>query len=195
MKLTILIPVYNEEKTIIGVLQRIKKTKVDDIDYETIVINDGSTDGTKKLLEDNNTLYNSLINNSRNSGKGFSVKQGLKISTGEYIIFQDADLEYDPIEFKKFIKVFSEFNADVILVSDTGIFSNDIPSITTGLRGLSYVEVEVEGPNRDLHSGLYGGCVANPINILSKMISSLHDKNNKITIPGFYDKVLLYPSK
>ncbi|MBB79051.1 MAG: peptidase dimerization domain protein [Crocinitomicaceae bacterium] len=82
-------------------------------------------------------------------------------------------------------------NADVILVSDTGIFSNDIPSITTGLRGLSYVEVEVEGPNRDLHSGLYGGCVANPINILSKMISSLHDKNNKITIPGFYDKVLL----
>jgi len=82
-------------------------------------------------------------------------------------------------------------NADVILVSDTGIFSNEIPSITTGLRGLSYVEVEVEGPNRDLHSGLYGGCVANPINILSKMISSLHDKNNKITIPGFYDKVLL----
>ena len=117
MKLTILIPVYNEEKTIIGVLQRIKKTKVDDIDYEIIVINDGSTDGTKKLLQENNTLYNSLINNSRNSGKGFSVKQGLKISTGEYIIFQDADLEYDPIEFTKFIKVFREFNADVILGS------------------------------------------------------------------------------
>ena len=117
MKLSILIPVYNEEKTIIDVLQRIKKTKVDDIDYEIIVINDGSTDGTKKLLEENNTLYNSLINNSRNSGKGFSVKQGLKISTGEYIIFQDADLEYDPIEFKKFKKVFKEFNADVILGS------------------------------------------------------------------------------
>ena len=97
MKLSILIPVYNEEKTIIDVLQRIKKTKEDDIDYEIIVINDGSTDGTKKLLEENNILYNSLINNSRNSGKGFSVKQGLKISTGEYIIFQDADLEYDPI--------------------------------------------------------------------------------------------------
>ena len=117
MKLSILIPVYNEEKTIIGVLQRIKETKTDDIDYEIIVINDGSTDGTKKLLEENNTLYNSLINNSRNSGKGFSVKQGLKKSTGEYIIFQDADLEYDPIEFKKFIKVFREFNADVILGS------------------------------------------------------------------------------
>ncbi|WP_299835481.1 dipeptidase [uncultured Tenacibaculum sp.] len=78
---------------------------------------------------------------------------------------------------------------DVILISDTGMIANDIPSITTGLRGLSYVEVEVTGPNRDLHSGLYGGAVANPINILSKMIASLHDKNNHITIPGFYDKV------
>jgi acetylornithine deacetylase/succinyl-diaminopimelate desuccinylase-like protein len=78
---------------------------------------------------------------------------------------------------------------DIILVSDTGMLANDTPSITTGLRGLSYVEVEVTGPNRDLHSGLYGGCVANPINILTKMIASLHDENNKITIPGFYEKV------
>ncbi len=79
---------------------------------------------------------------------------------------------------------------DVILISDTGMISNQQPSITTGLRGLSYVEVEVTGPNRDLHSGLYGGAVANPINILSKMIASLHDENNHITIPGFYDKVI-----
>ena len=78
---------------------------------------------------------------------------------------------------------------DVILISDTGMIANDVPSITTGLRGLSYVEVEVTGPNRDLHSGLYGGAVANPINILTKMIGSLHDENNHITIPGFYDKV------
>ncbi|MFC4690473.1 dipeptidase [Dokdonia genika] len=78
---------------------------------------------------------------------------------------------------------------DVILISDTGMIANDIPSITTGLRGLSYVEVEVTGPNRDLHSGLYGGAVANPINVLSKMISSLHDENNHITVKGFYDKV------
>ena len=78
---------------------------------------------------------------------------------------------------------------DVILISDTGMISNQQPSITTGLRGLSYVEVEVTGPNRDLHSGLYGGAVANPINILAKMIASLHDENNHITIPGFYDKV------
>lgn len=78
---------------------------------------------------------------------------------------------------------------DVILISDTGMIANDIPSITTGLRGLSYVEVEVTGPNRDLHSGLYGGAVANPINVLTKMIASLHDENKHITIPGFYDTV------
>ncbi|WP_395052204.1 dipeptidase [Flavobacterium sp.] len=78
---------------------------------------------------------------------------------------------------------------DVILISDTGMISNQQPSITTGLRGLSYVEVEVTGPNRDLHSGLYGGAVANPINVLAKMIASLHDENNHITIPGFYDNV------
>ncbi len=80
--------------------------------------------------------------------------------------------------------------ADIILVSDTGMLANDVPSITTGLRGLSYVEVEVTGPNRDLHSGLYGGCVANPINVLAQMIASLHDATGKITIPGFYDKVI-----
>ncbi|WP_347373955.1 dipeptidase [Aequorivita sp. Q41] len=78
---------------------------------------------------------------------------------------------------------------DVILISDTGMIAPDVPSITTGLRGLSYVEVEVTGPNRDLHSGLYGGAVANPINVLTKMIASLHDEDNHITIPGFYDDV------
>ena len=80
--------------------------------------------------------------------------------------------------------------ADVILVSDTSLLGKDEPSITTGLRGLAYVEVEVTGPNRDLHSGLFGGAVANPANKLAKMIASLHDENNHITIPGFYDDVL-----
>ena len=78
---------------------------------------------------------------------------------------------------------------DIILISDTGMIANDVPSITTGLRGLSYVEVEVTGPNRDLHSGIYGGAVPNPINVLNKMIASLHDENNHITIKNFYDKV------
>lgn len=78
---------------------------------------------------------------------------------------------------------------DIILISDTGMIANDVPSITTGLRGLSYVEVEVTGPNRDLHSGIYGGAVPNPINVLSKMIASLHDENGKITVENFYNKV------
>lgn len=103
----------------------------------------------------------------------------------------EGEEEVGSVNLEKFINENKEkLSNDVILISDTGMIANDIPSITTGLRGLSYVEVEVTGPNRDLHSGLYGGAVANPINILSKMISSLHDENNKITIPGFYDKVL-----
>lgn len=83
----------------------------------------------------------------------------------------------------------AKLKADVILISDTGIIANDTPSITVGLRGLSYVEVEVTGPNRDLHSGLYGGAVANPINILCEMITKMKDDKNRITIPGFYDDV------
>lgn len=80
--------------------------------------------------------------------------------------------------------------ADVILISDTAMISMDNPSIDIGVRGLSYIEIEVTGPNRDLHSGVYGGAVANPITILSKMIASCHDENNHITIPGFYDDVI-----
>lgn len=95
-----------------------------------------------------------------------------------------------------FIKANKEkLEADIVLISDTGMIANDQPSITTGLRGLSYVEVQIDGPNRDLHSGLYGGCVANPINVLSDMISQLQDENHHITIPGFYDKVEVLTSE
>jgi len=90
----------------------------------------------------------------------------------------------------KFLETNKEkLKADIVLVSDTSMISMEHPSLETGLRGLAYMEVEVVGPNRDLHSGVYGGAVANPINILCKMIASLHDENNHITIPGFYDKV------
>jgi len=82
-----------------------------------------------------------------------------------------------------------KLKADVVLVSDTAIIANDVPSISIGLRGLSYVQVKVTGPNKDLHSGVYGGAVANPINVLTEMISSLMDENHHITIPGFYDDV------
>ena len=84
----------------------------------------------------------------------------------------------------------NKLKSDIIIISDTGIHSMDKPAITTGLRGLSYMEVTVTGPNRDLHSGLYGGTVANPINTLCEMIASLHDQNKKVNIPGFYEKVL-----
>ncbi len=83
----------------------------------------------------------------------------------------------------------AKLKSDVILISDTSIIANDTPSIDCGLRGLSYVEVEVTAANRDLHSGVYGGAVCNPINILARMITSMHDENNHITIPGFYDAV------
>ncbi len=80
--------------------------------------------------------------------------------------------------------------ADVILISDTSMLSMENPSIDVGVRGLTYIEVEVTGPNRDLHSGVYGGAVANPITILAQMIATLHDENNHVTIPGFYDDVV-----
>lgn len=83
-----------------------------------------------------------------------------------------------------------KLKADIVLISDTSMISMETPSIESGLRGLTYMEVEVIGPNRDLHSGVYGGAVDNPVNELCKMIASLHDENNHITIPGFYDKVL-----
>lgn len=90
-----------------------------------------------------------------------------------------------------FVKANQErLKADVVLISDTSMISMENPSIESGLRGLAYMEIEVIGPNRDLHSGVYGGAVANPATILCQMIASLHDENNHITIPGFYDKVL-----
>ena len=91
----------------------------------------------------------------------------------------------------KFVAINKELlKADVVLISDTAMISMETPSIDTGVRGLSYIEVEVTGPNRDLHSGVYGGAVANPATILAKMIASCHDENNHITIPGFYDDVI-----
>jgi len=103
----------------------------------------------------------------------------------------EGEEEVGSANLKIFCKKYKDMLAcDVILISDTTMIAQDIPSITIGLRGLSYMEVEVTGPDRDLHSGLYGGAVANPVNILSKMIASLTDKDGKILIKGFYDDVL-----
>ncbi|MEM9339588.1 MAG: dipeptidase [Bacteroidota bacterium] len=106
----------------------------------------------------------------------------------KFMIEGEEEVGSDNLE--AFVKANKEkLKADVILISDTHMISNEIPSITVGLRGLSYVEVEVTGPNRDLHSGTYGGGVGNPINILCKMISSMHNEEGKVAIPGFYEKV------
>lgn len=102
----------------------------------------------------------------------------------------EGEEEVGSINLGKFVEENQErLTCDVIVISDTSMISLENPSIETGLRGLSYVEVEVTGPNRDLHSGVYGGAVANPLTVLSQMIASLHDKNNRIAIPGFYDDV------
>jgi glycosyltransferase involved in cell wall biosynthesis len=116
-KISIIIASYNEEKTIIEILNRLKNTKKNNYEYEVIVVNDGSTDNSLKLLEQNSNLYNKLINLENNKGKGFAVKEGLKIASGDYIIFQDADLEYDPNDINDFCEMYDKFDADLIIGS------------------------------------------------------------------------------
>lgn len=107
----------------------------------------------------------------------------------KFLIEGEEEVGSDNLE--DFVRANKEkLSADIILISDTSMLANDTPSITVGLRGLSYMEVEVHGPNRDLHSGVYGGAVENPLNVLCEMIASLKDENGQITIPGFYDKVI-----
>ena len=117
MILSIIIPVYNEEKTVVEVLKKIRNNSSNLFKYEIIVIDDGSTDQSRKLLENNKHLFDKLLVNETNKGKGFSVKKGILNASGSHIIFQDADLEYDPADFKKFEKIFLDFNADGIIGS------------------------------------------------------------------------------
>jgi len=117
MKLSIIIPVFNEELTIKKVLERVGEFKKNNPLYEVIIINDGSTDDTHNVLIENKSYYDSLISYEKNSGKGHAVKEGLKIAHGEYIIFQDADLEYDPFEIKSFIELIDKFSPDGIIGS------------------------------------------------------------------------------
>lgn len=116
-KLSILIPVYNEEKTLLNILERINESKIENFDFETIIINDGSDDNTFNIIKENSDLYDKVINLDKNRGKGYAVKSGLKIATGDYVIFQDADLEYDPKEFIKFTNLINKFSVDVIIGS------------------------------------------------------------------------------
>ena len=117
MKIVIIIPVYNEEKTVVEVLKKIRNNSSNLFKYEIIVIDDGSTDQSRKLVENNKHLFDKLLVNETNKGKGFSIKKGIQNTSGTHIIFQDADLEYDPIDFKKFEKIFIDFDADGIIGS------------------------------------------------------------------------------
>lgn len=122
--------------------------------------------------------------------KAFEIMNKLNLLQCNVKFMVEGEEEVGSDNLAEFVKKNrSRLGADVILISDTALISLEHPSITTGLRGLSYMEVEVTGPNRDLHSGVYGGAVANPINVLCELIASLHDADGKVTIPGFYDKV------
>ena len=123
MILSIIIPTYNEERTVIEILKKIKNNSPNLCKYEVIVIDDGSTDQSRKLLENSKDLFDKLLVNETNKGKGFSVKKGILNASGTHIIFQDADFEYDPVDFKKFVKIFLDFNADGIIGSRF-IYSN-----------------------------------------------------------------------
>lgn len=116
-KISIIIPVYNEQDTIIPILTKIQKQKIDNVELEIIVIDDGSTDNSLKLLKNNSHLYSSLIQQKSNTGKGGAVREGLRIATGNYILFQDADLEYDPSEYEKLLMPIKKFNADLVIGS------------------------------------------------------------------------------
>jgi glycosyltransferase involved in cell wall biosynthesis len=115
--LTILIPAYNEEATILGLLGRVAEQKIDGVKVEVLVIDDGSTDRTCELLEQNPELYTTLIKRPRNGGKGAAVKTGLLEASGDYVLFQDADMEYDPAEYEKLLMPVLKFDADVVMGS------------------------------------------------------------------------------
>ena len=115
--LSIIIPIYNEEKTILNVLISLSKLKKKNQSIEIIVVNDGSNDGSLNILSENKDLYDCLINNIHNKGKGNAVKSALEKTSGKYVTFQDADLEYDPSDFLKFINLINQFSPDLIIGS------------------------------------------------------------------------------
>ena len=116
MKISIVVPLYNEEKTIINILSKIQNEikKLNEFNFEVIIINDGSNDNSKKLLEENSNLYNTLISFNKNRGKGFAIKEGLKKISGEIILIQDADLEYLPHNYKNLLEPFEQYEAQVV---------------------------------------------------------------------------------
>ena len=117
MLISIIVPTYNESKTIIEILEKVKKENGRIFNLEVIVVDDGSTDSTEEILKKNDHLYDSYSKLKTNQGKGAAVKKGLSIATGDYILFQDADLEYNPSDYKNIFNVVKEYNPDVVIGS------------------------------------------------------------------------------
>ena len=115
--LSIIVPLFNEEKTLLDILKKLSKLKDHHELIQIVVVNDGSTDRSQEILDNNKNLYDDVIINSTNNGKGNAVRKGLEVSQGEYVTFQDADLEYDPIDFLKFINLINKFSPDLIIGS------------------------------------------------------------------------------
>ena len=116
-RISVLIPAYNEAATIRQILEAVNSQKVDGVEFEVVVIDDGSTDGTSEILERNPQLYSKFVRQPENLGKGGAVKAGLEVVTGDYVLFQDADLEYDPNEYAALLKPVLRFDADIVLGS------------------------------------------------------------------------------
>ena len=117
MNVSIIVPVFNEENTVIKLLEKVNKEKSNESLLEIIVIDDGSADNSRKLLEENENLYSKLIKLDKNLGKGGAVREGMKIAKGDYILFQDADLEYNPKDYEKIFYVLNNFGAEVVIGS------------------------------------------------------------------------------
>ena len=115
--LTVLVPAYNEEATILGILERVGEQKIDGVNIEVVVVDDGSTDRTVELLQQNPSLYTKLIKRPLNGGKGAAIKAGLFEAGGDYVLFQDADLEYDPADYARLLAPVIQFDADVVMGS------------------------------------------------------------------------------
>ena len=116
-RVTVLVPAYNEEATILDILERVVAQKIDGIDIEVLVVDDGSTDRTVELLERNPRLYARLLKRPRNGGKGAAIKTGLREAHGDYVLFQDADLEYDPADYARLLMPVLKFGADIVMGS------------------------------------------------------------------------------
>ena len=120
IKLSIIIPAYNEQATIIELLEKVDEQKIEAVKLQIIVIDDGSTDKTVALLESRPKLYSKLVKQTQNGGKGAAVKAGLEQADGDYVLFQDADLEYDPADYSKLLEPVLRFDADVVMGSRMG---------------------------------------------------------------------------